>query len=460
MTHGHRLKDTTMPRFLLFLVSVFLTFSPAAFAQVRSLSLDEAIELAMKQNKTIAVARLGVKKAESQVREAFGTALPTLNVSAGYNYNIQLPVFFFPNPQTGEVSPLRFGLTNTYNVTTQVQQLIFSSAAFTAISASKLYSDAAEAQLDAAVAEVVTETKKRYYQAVAATGYASVADASLTNILEVQRNITAFFAEGLVAEFDKIRADVAVANARPMVLQAKSGKYAAIAALQTYIGMNLADSISVSEGGFPALKETPQIDGSVAMAVNDNLDLRALRHQIDVSSRMVDLSRSDYYPTLAAFGQWQNQGQSESLSGWQSASSTVVGLNFSMNLFNGLRSNERVEQSQIDVLSAKERLNQLTELIHLQVRTLINQLESARERSLAQKSTVEQAQRGYEIARIRYREGTGSLLEINDAETSLAQAKLNAITALVDYHVTRADFERATGQVDRSYWRFVRKDGR
>ncbi|MEY3385974.1 MAG: hypothetical protein RIR53_785 [Bacteroidota bacterium] len=449
-----------MQRFTTFFATLLLTCATIVSAQVRTLTLDESIEMAIRQNKTIAVARLGVKRAESQVREAFGTALPSLNVSAGFNHNLQLPVFFFPNPTTGEVTPLRFGLTNGYNVTTQIQQIIFSSAAFTAISASKLYSDAAEAQLDAAVAEVVTETKKRYYQAVAATGYASVAEASLTNILEVQRNITAFFAEGLVAEFDKIRADVAVANARPMVLQAKSGKYAALAALQTYIGMSLADSIAVSEGGFPALTESPDVDRSITMAINENLDLRALRHQIDVGSRMVDLSRSDFYPTLAAFGQWQNQGQSESLTGWQSASSTVVGLSFSMNLFNGLRTNERVEQAKIDVFSAKERLNQVTDLINLQVRTLINQLESAKQRSEAQRSTVDQAQRGYEIARIRYREGTGSLLEINDAETSLAQAKLNSITALVDYHVTRADFDRATGQIDRSYWRFLRNDGK
>lgn len=449
-----------MQRFTTLFATLLLTCATIVSAQVRTLTLDESIEMAIRQNKTIAVARLGVKRAESQVREAFGTALPSLNVSAGFNHNLQLPVFFFPNPTTGEVTPLRFGLTNGYNVTTQIQQIIFSSAAFTAISASKLYSDAAEAQLDAAVAEVVTETKKRYYQAVAATGYASVAEASLTNILEVQRNITAFFAEGLVAEFDKIRADVAVANARPMVLQAKSGKYAALAALQTYIGMSLADSIAVSEGGFPALTESPDVDRSITMAINENLDLRALRHQIDVGSRMVDLSRSDFYPTLAAFGQWQNQGQSESLTGWQSASSTVVGLSFSMNLFNGLRTNERVEQAKIDVFSAKERLNQVTDLINLQVRTLINQLESAKQRSEAQRSTVDQAQRGYEIARIRYREGTGSLLEINDAETSLAQAKLNSITALVDYHVTRADFDRATGQIDRSYWRFLRNDGK
>lgn len=429
----------------------FIAISSAA----QTLSLDEAIDLALKRNKSISVARLAVSRAESQVREAYGTALPSVNFSAGFNHNIQLPVFFFPNPATGQVAPLRFGLTNGYNVTTQIQQILFNSSVITAISASQLYSDAAEAQLRAAVAEVVTETKKRYYQAVAASGYATVAEATLTNIREVQRNITALFQEGLVAEFDKIRADVAVANAQPMLLQARSGRYAALAALQTYIGMDLADSVLVSEGGLMGPEATPQTEASVAMALKENLDLKAISQQIEVGRRMVDLSRADYFPTLAAFGQWQNQGQSDTFNDWKSASSMLVGLNFSMNLFNGLRTNEKVEQASIDVNTAQERLSQVTDLIKLQVRTLINQLESAAQRSKAQKSTVDQAQRGYEIARIRYREGTGSLLEITDAETSLSQAKVNAISALVDYHVTRADFDRATGQIDPKYMRSV-----
>ncbi len=428
---------------------ILLTAAAVSSIHAAEIGLEEAIDMALKKNKSIAVAKLAVSRAESQVREAYGTALPSVNVSAGFNHNIQLPVFFFPNPVTGVVAPLRFGLTNGYNVTTQIQQILFNSSVITAISASRLYSEAAEAQLRAATAEVVTETK------VAASGYAKVAEATLTNIIEVQRNITALFGEGLVAEFDKIRADVAVANAQPMVVQAKSGRYAALAALQTYIGMDLADSITVSEGGLPGLQDTPKTEESVAMALQENLDLKALDQQIEVGRRMVDLSRADFYPTLAAFGQWQNQGQSDSFNDWKSASSMLVGLSFSMNVFNGLRTNEKVEQATLDVSSAMERKSQITDLIKLQVRTLTNQLESARLRSLAQKSTVDQAQRGYEIARIRYREGTGSLLEITDAETSLAQSRVNAINALVDYHVTRADFDRATGQIDQKYLRSV-----
>ena len=420
-------------------------------ASVRPLTLDEAVTIALKQNRDITIAKLGVSKASSQVTEAFGNALPSLAISAGYNYNIQLPVFFFPNPQTGEVAPLRFGLTNAYSVNAQVQQILFNSAVFTGIGASKIYEDASEAALDAKVAEVIAETKKRYYRALAATGFVGVAEATFNNVLETRKTIVALFSEGLVAEFDKIRADVAVANTEPIVIDSRAGANNTLAALQTYLSLDLTDTLTLSQEGL----DVP-MDAALRQAMEQNLDLKALALQVQVAKEFVSINRSDYFPTIAAFGQWQNQGQSESLTNWFSASSTVVGLNVSMNLFDGLRTSSRVEQASIEYKTAQQRYDQIIELLKLQVRASLNDVRSAKLRIDVQKTSVSQAARGYEISKIRYTEGTGSLLEITDAETALAQSRVNEINALLDYHVKRADFERVTGVVDDRYRRMVR----
>lgn len=436
---------------LMFILSVF-----SMRAATRPLTLDEAIELALKQNKSIVVAKLNMQRAESQVTEAYGSAMPSLSVNAGFNHNIQLPVFFFPNPVTGEVGPLRVGQTNVYAMTAQVQQVLFNGAVFTAIQSSKIYTDAAGAQLDAAVAEVVTETKKKYYQAVAAAAYYYVAVTTLENVKKTRETIAALFNEGLVAEFDKIRADVAVANVEPLVLEAESGRYAAQAALQTYLAMDLSDTVEVSADNLPEIADLPNIEDAVRRAMASNYDLQALSLQIEVAKKMIDIQASDYYPTLAAFGQWQQQGQSDTFNDWRSATSSLVGLNFSMNIFNGLRTKAKVEQSQIDVATAEQRKAQVIDLIELQTRTIINQLGSAKARIAAQTSTVSQAQRGYDISQIRYKEGTGSLLEISDAETALSRARVNEISARLDYHTTKADYDRVTGQIDARYRNMVR----
>ncbi len=425
-------------------------------AGTRDLSLDDAIEIALKQNKNILVAKLNVQKAESQVTEAYGSAMPSLSINAGFNHNIQLPVFFFPSPITGEVAPLRIGQTNVYSMTAQVQQVLFNGAVFTAVRSSKLYTDAAIAQLDAAVSEVVTETKKKYYQALAAAAYYNVAQSTLENVKKTRETISALFAEGLVAEFDKIRADVAVANVEPIVIEASSGRYAAQAALQTYLSLDMSDTLAISAERLPSIEETPNPDEALVKALESNYDLKALHLQIEVAKKMIDIQASEYYPTLAAFGQWQQQGQSDKLNDWRSATSSLVGLNFSMNLFNGLRTKAKVEQSELDVATALQRKSQIADLIKLQTRTIVNQLGSAKARIAAQASTVYQAQRGYDISQIRYKEGTGSLLEISDAETALSRARVNEISARLDYHTTKAEYDRVTGQIDERYRRIVK----
>jgi outer membrane protein TolC len=341
-------------------------------------------------------------------------------------------------------------------MTAQVQQVLFNGAVFTAVQSSKLYTDAATAQLDAAVAEVVTETKKKYYQAIAAGAYYSVAQSTLDNVKQTRETISALFAEGLVAEFDKIRADVAVANVEPIVIEAASGKYAAQAALQTYLSLDMSDTLVVSADLLPEIEDAPNPDDALVKALEANYDLKALNLQIEVAKKMIDIQASDYYPTLAAFGQWQQQGQSDNLNDWRSATSSLVGLNFSMNLFNGLRTKAKVEQSELDVATALQRKSQISDLIKLQTRTIINQLSSAKARITAQASTVSQAQRGFDISQIRYKEGTGSLLEISDAETALSRAQVNEISARLDYHTTKADYDRVTGQIDERYRRMVK----
>jgi outer membrane protein TolC len=264
------------------------------------------------------------------------------------------------------------------------------------------------------------------------------------------------FAEGLVAEFDKIRADVAVANVEPIVIEAASGKYAAQAALQTYLSLDMSDTLVVSADRLPEIEDAPNPDDALVKALEANYDLKALNLQIEVAKKMIDIQASDYYPTLAAFGQWQQQGQSDNLNDWRSATSSLVGLNFSMNLFNGLRTKAKVEQSELDVATALQRKSQISDLIKLQTRTIINQLSSAKARITAQASTVSQAQRGFDISQIRYKEGTGSLLEISDAETALSRAQVNEISARLDYHTTKADYDRVTGQIDERYRRMVK----
>lgn len=417
------------------------------------LSLDQAIETALKQNQQVKIARYGVDKADAQAQEAVGNALPTVGISAGLNRNIQLPVFFFP--VNGTMTPVRFGLDNQYNVSATASQILFNSAVFNGIGTSQIYQDAARASYKSAVATVVTETKRRYYNALAAKQFVGIARQTLENTEENLKTISALFKEGLVAEFDQIRAQVAVENVRPEVTNAEAGFNNAVSALMTYLSMDLKDTVEITTDVLGTPQAVPDEDSALVRAIQENYDLKALELQMKVADGVIDVYRSTYYPTLTLIGQWQNQGMSDTYSNWLSASSAFVGLNFSFNIFNGTRTLAQVDQAKADYESVREQYALLKNNVKLQVRVIVNDLRSALLRIEAQQSTVQQAQRGFEISRIRYTEGTGSLLEINDAQVALSRAQVNRLTALLDYYTKRAEFDRVVGNIEEKYLRMA-----
>lgn len=443
-------------RAFIFLLGI-LSCSVNLVATTRPITLDEAIQTALRQNPNVAIARYGVQKAEAQRKEALGNALPTIGISANYNYNIQAPVFFVPNfadPSSG-LQPVRFGLNNAYNVGASFSQIVFNSAVFTGIGAADVYVDAARRQYRSAVAEVVTDTRRRYYTALAARELVRIAQSTLDLAEENRRNVQALFKEGIVAEYDEIRANVAVENVRPELTSAKANYRNSVTALMTYLNVAVDDTLDPQPIELNPPGPLPDADASLRQALKNNYDLLALETQLEVSHRLIDVYRSSYYPTLSLIGQYQNAGQSDDFSRWISASQTFVGLNLSFNIFSGFRVQAQVEQADADFQSLRERTEQLKNGIRLQVAATLNDMLSAVERIDAQQSTVAQAQRGYEIARVRYNEGTGSVLEINDAQTALARAQVNRLAALFDYYIRLADFERVTGQIPDKYVRMA-----
>ena len=423
----------------------------------RQISLDEAIDIALKQNKNVAIARIAVNKADAQVKEALGYALPTISLNANFNRNILAPVFFLPNfedPSAG-LTPVRLGLDNAYGVNAQLSQIIFNGAVFSGIGASQVYADAAKAQFKASVAEVVTETKRRYYGALAAREFVNISRSTLGNAEENYKSIDALFKEGLVAEFDQIRAGVTVDNIRPTVTESESGYANAVSALMQYLALDLADTVEPAVSSLADPTSIPAEDTSIVRALKENYNLIALQLTMETLEQVVDVHRADYYPTLSLVGAWSNQGQSDNFNTWTSASAAYVGLGFSFNIFSGLRTMAKVEQAQADFQTVQQQYELTKDLIRLQVRSVINKLNSAKQRIDAQLSTVSQAQRGYDISRIRYTEGTGSLLEMNDAEFALARARVNRLTALLDYYSTRADYDKTVGLVEPKYLRMA-----
>lgn len=163
---------------------------------------------------------------------------------------------------------------------------------------------------------------------------------------------------------------------------------------------------------------------------------------------MTTVERSSYMPSLAAFGNLQYQTQKNDLriSTRDFVNSSLVGLSLSMNIFNGLRTNARVEQAELDTRKTEELISQTEMNLKTAVQSVTLTLKRSHEQIDAQQKTVGQAEQGYRITSTRFASGSGTQLEVNDAQLALTTAKTNRIQAIYDYLVAAAELDQLLGR--------------
>lgn len=438
-------------------VSVIVCFGLIAIghAQTKQFTLEEAINFAVKNNGDAQVARLVVKKSEAAVSEAYGTALPSINFSAGYTYNVLKPAFFmtnFTNPQSKDLLKIEMGGTNQFAATASVNQILFNSAVFTAIGTSKVFYNAAKETYKSSITKVVSNTTKAFYGVLLSKEVVKVFETVKANATKNLNTVQELFAEGYIPEYDKIRAEVGVQLIDPELSGAKMRYDNALSYLKMALGLDIKTDIEAL-GDISLDDNFKMVEDSVnRMIGNLNFDLRSMELQKTVLKDIISMRESEFYPSLSLFGNYQFSGQSNT---WDFSSATVkssaVGINFSMSLFQGMQSNARVQQAKIDYMSLDVKYTQVEEAMKTQLQVAFNRLNVAKEKVKSLSGSVSTAKRGYEIAEIRYKEGAGSQVEINEASSSVVQTNMNYLQAVYEYIDAIVDIKGIIGDVPNRY---------
>ena len=416
----------------------------------QNLTLDEAIGIALEQNREIQAARLELGKADAQVDEAFGNALPTVDLNSRYTWNIRRPVFFFPG-EDDVVRPISIGSKNALTADLSVQQILFNSAVLTGVGASRIYAQISRQALRSEASDVILTIKKAWYGVLLSREVLAVNEALMANAEANFANVKVLFDAGLRAEFDALRAEVTVANLKPRIIEGRDVYRNAVDGLLVALGydnlveqpVEISGEFAVPTSGMPITESFVELEGEM---LENNPQLVQLRRLTDVNRELIELDRSEYLPTVALFGTWKFEGQADNIGDLDFQPSAFAGLNLSLNLYNGGRTSAKVEQSEIEWQQSRFEVAELEAILRLQLRSTLRRIDAAVEQISASERTISQAERAYTIATASYRAGTGTQLQINDADLALAQARLNRLSALHEFNVALAELEHLVGR--------------
>ncbi|MBK7630420.1 MAG: TolC family protein [Ignavibacteriales bacterium] len=445
-------------------------------AQSKVYTLDEAINTALSNNRDITISVMNVKKAGTAVDEAFGYALPSLDLSGNFSHFLQKPKTSFPDFGTllqnatysilfdenvlprdeNKFKPMQnvlqsFAQTNNYSTSLTLSQTLFSSAVFKGIGASQIYYDLAKADLNRTVSKTVLSVQKTFYGVLLLKSSLEITKASFENAQINLKDVKAFYQEGMVSEFDLLQAEVMVENIRPIVLNMENNLKTAKDGLKLVLGIEQLEAIDVQGDFLYQPYDISNEDGLFDEALASNYELRTLELKKQVDEAFVELDISDYWPNIAAFGQYAYAGSSDNWN-FNNYSSATVGISFSMNLWKGNRTKNAVQQSTINYQQTEEQFKQLKDYTLLNVKTKIQDLKTVQSIIDVQNRNVEVAERSYQIAKVRYKEGVGSQIELQNTDLSLKQARLNRIQSLYSYLVTKYELEQILGRTNPDYF--------
>ena len=423
-----------------------------ADSAAQQLTIERAVQSALEHNHELIAAQLEVRRAEGRVQEAWGSALPRIDLKANYTNAIKKPVFFLPdflNPGSGKVSAIEIGSTHAFDMSLRADQILFNAAVFVGVGTAKIYERAAREIYRAKEVETVAAARKGFYGVLLAQEVRNMMESNLRNAEDNLRNVRILAGQGLVSEYDLLRAEVAVDNLRPEIIRAENAERQAVNGLKILLGIPYSTAIAVTGELDLQPMDEELLSTAVTSVLDQNPSLSALRHQVDVADAVVSVERSAYLPTLSAFGTYAYTSQKNTFTFAlpEFIASSTVGLSLSLNIFNGLQTNARVEQAQLEFKKTEESLLGMENALQTTTESITLQIRRARQRVEAQSRTVQQAEKGYRIAVTRYTGGSGTQLEVHDAQLALTQAKVNRMQALYDYLVAGADLDQALGRV-------------
>lgn len=444
-----------MKRVALFCACLWFSV-PESFAQTPSpapmtLTLSQAIELALTRSLDIQLAQLDLATFHSLYRQAIGAAIGDLKATANYERNFKKQAAFFsggiPGTSSGPAKII-IGSDNSFAAGLTFEQPLFSGGKVSrGIDAGKKGIRGAEEAVRGARDDVILATKQYFFAYLLADSTVSIQNDNLKLANDHLVTIQKRYQQGLDSDLVVLRQKVEVANAQTTLIQAKNLQDLAITNFQKVLNLDVDRPLQLLGSLVPPSGELSSYETVAKTALKKNPELSVAHMRTLAMKDFYGIARAEHFPDIKGFVEYDWTAQSDDFSpGPNNRNDSLgAGVKLEWKLFTGGEIRERVAQARIEWNRAQEQEAKIEREIRVGVKQQWLAVIEARERARSQEAAVGQARRALESEEIRYKQGHASQLELNDATFALNRARTIYAQASHDFWVARAALEKAVG---------------
>jgi len=450
------------------IVTIFLLASISALAQEKDkiiLSLEKTTELALTNNPQIKIAEKEYKKADAGVMGSYSAVLPSLDGSLNLQHAWAIQQTTIPNfikvmlgqgfPGTENMPDyvkLSFGLENTFTYGAVLRQPLFlGGAGVASIKIAYAIRRAAEQNLLAKKHSLMYESVKAFYGCLLTKELVKVQEEALAQAEANREVVRKKYDVGMASGFDKMRAEVEVANQKPNVISVRNNHQMALTRIRAILGLDKDAVVEVvgefayqeDDFGSLTLRELREL------AFQNRPEIQVMNEQKYISRQGIQIARSGFLPRLFFQTDYSYLAQKNDLKFSQDNFSKgfTSAVSLQIPLFNGLKSVQEYQQARLDYRIMQDNEKQLNDLIIAEVEVAFNNYNEAKLKYESAKETVALAEEALRMANLMYSEGANTQLDVLVSRLALTQSQLNYFSSIYDYQVARHYLRKATGKV-------------
>lgn len=405
------------------------------------LTLKEALDIALSDNLSVKVADMEVKRTGYAKKGTYASLFPQIDFSTNYQGAIKKQVMVM-----GEQS-FEIGKDHTWSTGFSLGMPLVSATLWKSIQITAIDVELAVEKARSSRQELIDQVQQTFYTTLLANDSYLVYKENYENALTDYNDVKEKYDNGRVAKYDLIRADVALQNAKPAMYDAKNNIELCLWKLKALLGVDLDMNIACvgSLADYSGQMKEVALNSEVSLA--ENSTMKQLELQDEMLHKTYQMQLSKYYPSLnlSLSYQWIAMEDNLKFKDYTWNPYSVAGISLSIPIFSGGQRYHSVKQTKVQREQLQLQKENTARELEVAVRQSLSSMDTYVKQFEAAEKNIEGAETGYDIAQKRYDVGSGTLLELQDSQLALLQARLNLNQSIYSYLVAKSSLDKILG---------------
>ncbi len=426
-------------------------FAALAAPAQESVTLRQAVQMAIEKNPSIHAADASTNAAGNRIKEARAGFLPKVNYTESWTRSDN-PVFVFSSLLTqrqftaanfdlGALNHPDF-LNNFQSLVTADQTLFDAKQTKRAVKTAELSRDAAREGRRLTETEVIANVARAYYGAVLGVAQLDAANQAVKSAEADLERAQTVRAAGMSTDSDVLSIRVHLAAMKEQQVRRSADLEVAYAALNDAIGLPLETKLTLATALTPQTLSGKALADYETTSLQERAEARQAKLAVNIAESQSAAARSNLLPKVALHGAMEADRQQFYDKG---GANWTVSASLQWNLFNGYSDKARIEETKSLIKTSEAERERASSTIRLQVRRAYADLTAAAQRIDLAKASVDEAEESLRIVKNRYGAGITTVTELLRTETAAFEARTRYLAAVHDQRVAAMLLEMAAG---------------